>query len=72
MLTKINAQITQLITINNGDALLDNAIELDVFSNMTAVSDETTILNIETDIENGARFSTDINGMYFLKRNFNK
>ncbi|KAE9555370.1 hypothetical protein FO519_001452 [Halicephalobus sp. NKZ332] len=70
-ITRTSASLFQTAIIDNGDALSDLGIHLELFSNQGDL-DITQMMVIKTNIRNQDEFHTDVNGMYFLKRKINK
>ena len=67
--TCITPALIQTTTIDNGNALTDLPIHMELFSNQGAM-DVLTMMNIQTEIESNNAFYTDVNGMYFLRREY--
>lgn len=70
-ITRTSASLFQTTIIDNGNSLSDLAVHLELFSNQGDV-DVTQMMAIKSNIGNHDEFYTDINGMYLLKRKFNK
>uniref|UniRef100_A0A7E4W906 Alpha-mannosidase n=1 Tax=Panagrellus redivivus TaxID=6233 RepID=A0A7E4W906_PANRE len=66
----VSESLIQTVIIDNGNALSDFAIHLEIYSHLDK-TDITTVMDVQTDIMNSNRFYTDVNGMFYMKRLYN-
>jgi hypothetical protein len=69
--TCITPALIQTTIIDNGNSLTDLPIHVELFSNQGAM-DTTTMMKIQSEIDSNNVFYTDVNGMFFLRRETKK
>ncbi|CAG9538482.1 unnamed protein product [Cercopithifilaria johnstoni] len=69
---QLSPQLAYHITIINSTDDLARSLQIDVFTNVTSIPNHTFFMNLNSNIKNNNHFYTDINGMYLIKRSYNK
>uniref|UniRef100_A0A915PMT6 Glycoside hydrolase family 38 central domain-containing protein n=1 Tax=Setaria digitata TaxID=48799 RepID=A0A915PMT6_9BILA len=69
---RLSPQLAYRITVINSTDNSARSFQTEIFSNVGLMAGYTFFMNLNTNIKNNANFYTDVNGMYLIKRRYDR